>query len=122
VKIDSGTHKGMHSILILKLGVTLLISLGFLVYVEHWDFVGNPYGVPLNRAAYLHSRLNIKYICSTWACTIFFVATSFLFHFMTVATLGLALALTLRGCDLEYFKPYVEFPLLMSMLLYILIQ
>jgi hypothetical protein len=40
------------------------------------------------------------------------VATSFLFDFMRVATCDLTLALTLRGCDLEYIKLYNQFPLL----------
>jgi hypothetical protein len=34
------------------------------------------------------------------------LVTSFLFDFMRVATFYLASALTLRGCDLEYFTPY----------------
>jgi hypothetical protein len=55
-----------------------LISLGFLDYVEHWDFVGNPCGIPLDRAASLHSRSNIKYISSTRACAILILAISFL--------------------------------------------
>jgi hypothetical protein len=53
-----------------------LISLGFLGFVQSWDFVGNPCGIPLNRAACIHSRLNIKYISSTWDCTLLIVATS----------------------------------------------
>jgi hypothetical protein len=58
------------------------ISLGFLGYIEHWDFVGNPCGIPLDRATWLHSRLNIKYISSTWTFTTLIVATSlsFLLH------------------------------------------
>jgi hypothetical protein len=44
------------------------------------------------------------------------------FDFMRVATCDLVLALTLRGCDLEYFKPYDQFTLLISKSLYILIQ
>jgi hypothetical protein len=50
------------------------------------------------------------------------VATSFLFYFMRVATCAFALASSLRGCDLGYFKPYDQFPLLISKSLYILIQ
>jgi hypothetical protein len=38
------------------------------------------------------------------------LATSFLFDFMRVATFNFALALTLRGCDLEYFTLYDQFP------------
>jgi hypothetical protein len=56
-----------------------LISLRFLAYVEQWDFVGNPCGIPLNRMLCQYSRLNIKYISSTWACTSLVVATSLLF-------------------------------------------
>jgi hypothetical protein len=50
------------------------------------------------------------------------VATSLLFDFIMIATNDLALALTLRSCDLEYFKLYDQFPLLISKLFYILIQ
>jgi hypothetical protein len=46
----------------------------------------------------------------------------FFFDFMRVAIFDLALALTLIGCDLKYFKPYDQFLLLISMSLYILIQ
>jgi hypothetical protein len=46
----------------------------------------------------------------------------FLFDFMRVATFDLALALILRGCDLEFFTPYDQFSLLISKSLNILIQ
>jgi hypothetical protein len=99
-----------------------LISLRFLGYDEHWDFVGNPYGIPLDRVTCLHLRLNIKYISTTWACTMLTLTASFLFDFVRVATFDIALTLTLRGCDLEYFTPYYQFLLLISKLLDILIQ
>jgi hypothetical protein len=41
---------------------------------------------------------------------------------MRISTLDLALPLTLRGCDMEYFTPYDQFPLLISKSLHILIQ
>jgi hypothetical protein len=41
-------------------------------------------------------------------------ATSFLFDFIRVVTLDLILALTLIGYDLEYFKLYNQFSLLIS--------
>jgi hypothetical protein len=50
------------------------------------------------------------------------VATSLLFDIMRIATCDLALALTFRGCELEYFKPYDQFTLLISKSLYVLIQ
>jgi hypothetical protein len=50
------------------------------------------------------------------------VATTPLFVFMRVATLNPASTLTLRGCDLEYFTPYDQFPLFISKSLHILIQ
>jgi hypothetical protein len=83
-----------------------LISLNFLAYVKHLDFIDNSCNIPLNRVLYLHSRLNIKYISSTLACTILIVATLFLFDFMMVDTLDIVLSLTLRSCDLEYFNLY----------------
>jgi hypothetical protein len=39
-----------------------------------------------------------------------------------VSTLGLAVALTLGGCDLEYFTPYNQFLILISKSLHFLIQ
>jgi hypothetical protein len=39
------------------------------------------------------------------------LVTSSLFDFMRVATIDLALTLTLRGCDLEYFMSYDQFSL-----------
>jgi hypothetical protein len=70
------------------------------------------------------ATLKIKYKnnYSTCACTILIVATLYLFDFMGIATHDLALALTLRGWDLEYSTPYDQFPLLISMSPYILIQ
>jgi hypothetical protein len=50
------------------------------------------------------------------------IATSSHFDFMRVATLDLALALTLKGCDLVYFTQYDQFPPLISRSLHILIQ
>jgi hypothetical protein len=50
------------------------------------------------------------------------IDTSSLFDFIRVATLDLALALTLRGCDLKYFTPYDQFLPLISKSLHILIQ
>jgi hypothetical protein len=94
----------------------------FLGYVKYWDFIGNPYCIPLNRAVCLYSRLNIKYISSTWACTRLIVVTSLSFDFMRIATCDLALVLTFRGYDLEYFKSYDQFSLLIFKPLYILIQ
>jgi hypothetical protein len=44
------------------------------------------------------------------------------FDFMRVTTFDLAPTLTLRGCDLEYFTLYDQFPLLIFVSLYILIQ
>jgi hypothetical protein len=44
----------------------------------------------------IYSRLNIKYNSSAWACTILIFATLFLFHFMRVTIIDLALVLTLR--------------------------
>jgi hypothetical protein len=41
---------------------------------------------------------------------------------MRVATLDLALALTLKDCDLEYFTLYDQFPPLISKSLHFLIQ
>jgi hypothetical protein len=57
--------------------------------------------------------LKIKYKIQFFnlACIMLILFTSFLFDFMRVATIDLALALTLRGCDLEYFTPYDQFPL-----------
>jgi hypothetical protein len=46
---------------------------------------------------------------STWAYTILNLATLFLFNFTGVATFDLALVLTLRGCDLDYFTSYDQF-------------
>jgi hypothetical protein len=80
----------------------------------HWDFVGNICSIPLDRVACLYSRLNIEYISLIWACTMYIVVSSFLFVFMRVVTCALALALTLRGCDLGYFRPYDQFLLLIS--------
>jgi hypothetical protein len=73
-----------------------LISLRFLGYVEHWNFVGNPCVILLDRATCLHLRLNIKYISSTWACIMLILTTSFLFDFMWVATFDLAFTFTFR--------------------------
>jgi hypothetical protein len=53
-----------------------LISLKILGFVEYWDFVSNSYGIPLDRATCLQSRLNIKYISSTWVYTMLIVTTS----------------------------------------------
>jgi hypothetical protein len=88
--------------------------LGFRYFNEHWDFLCNPSVIPLDRAANLYLRLNIKYISSIWAYTILIVATSHLFDFMRIVIYDLTLTLTLRGCDLECFKPNDRFPLLLS--------
>jgi hypothetical protein len=50
------------------------------------------------------------------------VVISFLFYFMRVATCASALALSLIGCDLGYFKPYNQLSRLISRSLYILIE
>jgi hypothetical protein len=50
------------------------------------------------------------------------VATSFPFDFMMVARFDLVLALTLKGHDWQFFKPYNQLPLLISKSLGILIQ
>jgi hypothetical protein len=50
------------------------------------------------------------------------IVTSLLFDFMRVVTCALALALTLRCYDLEYFKLYDKFSLLIFKSIYILIQ
>jgi hypothetical protein len=39
------------------------------------------------------------------------LATLFVFDFISVATIDIALVLTLRGCDLEYFMSYDQFSL-----------
>jgi hypothetical protein len=44
------------------------------------------------------------------------------FDFMRIVICDFSMALTLRSCDLEYFKPYDQFTLLISKSLYILIQ
>jgi hypothetical protein len=86
-----------------------LISLGYLAFCWAWDFVDNLYSIPLDRVAYLYSRLNIKYISSTWACTRWLL----LFHlFLTswgLSHLILFCHWLLGGCDLEYFKRIINF-------------
>jgi hypothetical protein len=67
-------------------------------------------------------KIKYKIFSSTLVCTKLILSTSFLSDLMRVVTLDLVLALTLRGCDLEYFTPYDQFPLLISMSLHILIQ
>jgi hypothetical protein len=73
-----------------------LISLGYLDFCWAWDFIDNLCSIPLDRATYLYSILNIKYISSTWACTRWMLPLHLFFDFMRVATLDLVLALTLR--------------------------
>jgi hypothetical protein len=67
-------------------------------------------------------KIKYKIFSSTIVCTKLILSTSFLFDLMRVATLDLVLALTLRGCDLEYFTPYDQFSFLISKSLHILIQ
>jgi hypothetical protein len=49
------------------------------------------------------------------------LGTSFHFDFVRVDILDLALTLTLKGCDLEYFTQYDKIPFLISKSLHILI-
>jgi hypothetical protein len=99
-----------------------LISFKYLGFYWAWDFVDNLCSIPLDRATYIYSRLNIKYISSIWACTSWLLS---LYLFLTswgLPHLILFWHWLLGGCDLEYFKPYDQFPLLISRSLYILIQ
>jgi hypothetical protein len=50
------------------------------------------------------------------------LATLFIFDFMKISTFDLALALTLRDCDLEYFTSNDQFSFLISKSLDMLIQ
>jgi hypothetical protein len=77
---------------------------------------------PLDSTVFLKSRLNIKYISLTLACTMLILITLFLFDFMRVGTFDFDLVLTLRGCDLEYFTSYGQFSLLIYKSHDILIQ
>jgi hypothetical protein len=61
-------------------------------------------------------------LLATYIVSLLIVVTSFLFDFMRIATYDLGLALTLRACDLVDINPYDQFPLLISMSLYLLIQ
>jgi hypothetical protein len=99
-----------------------LISLGYLDFCWAWDFIDNLRSIPLNRAAYLYSRLNIKYISSTWTCTRWLLPLHLFLTSWGLPHLILFWHWLLGGCDLRYFKPYNQFSLLISKSLYILIQ
>jgi hypothetical protein len=88
-----------------------LISLGYLVFCWAWDFVDNLCSIPLDRAAYLYSRLNIKYISSTWACIRWLLPLHLFLTSWGLTHLILFWHWLLGGCDLGYFKTYNQFPL-----------
>jgi hypothetical protein len=99
-----------------------LISLGYLDFYWAWDFVDNLRSIPLDRAAYLYSKLNIKCICSTWACIRWLLSLHLFFTSWGLSHLILFWHWLLGGCDLGYFKLYNQFSLLIFKSLYILIQ
>jgi hypothetical protein len=99
-----------------------LISLGYLVFCWALDFIDNLCSIPLDRATYLYSRLNIKYISSTWAGTWWLLPLHLFLTSWGLPHLILFWHWLLGSCDLRYFKPYNQFSLLISKSLYILIQ
>jgi hypothetical protein len=99
-----------------------LISLGYLGFCWAWDFVGNLYSIPLDRAAYLYSKLNIKCISSTWARTRWLLPFHLFLTLWGLPHLILFWHWLFEGCHLGYFKPYNQFSLFISKSLYILIQ
>jgi hypothetical protein len=99
-----------------------LISLGYLGFCWAWDFVDNLRSIPFDRASYIYSRLNIKYISSTWPCTRWLLPLQLFLTSWGLPHLILFWHWLLGGCDLVYFKPYNQFPHLISISLYILIQ
>jgi hypothetical protein len=99
-----------------------LISLGYLGFCWAWDFVDNLCSILLDRATYLYPRLNIKYISSTWAYTRWLLPLHLFLTSWGLPHLILFWYWLLGDCDLGYFKPYDQFPLLIFKSLYILIQ
>jgi hypothetical protein len=99
-----------------------LISLGYLGFCWAWDFIYNLCSIPLDRAAYLYSILNIKYISLTWACTRWLLSLHLFLTSWGLSHLILFWHWLLGGCDLGYCKPYNQFPFLISKSYYILIQ
>jgi hypothetical protein len=72
----------------------------------------------IQRHAYTQDKYKIHFFNLT-LYTILIVATSLVFDIMRVAICDLALALTLRGCELKHFKPYDQFHFYLQVTLYL---